>query len=94
MKRKIVLALLALLLCVSLFANGAQEASAADSYPNKAITMIIPYGVGGTTDVSGRKFAALLQNELGVPVTVVNQAGASGSIGCQAENSSTSCSAR
>ena len=47
MKRKIVLALLALLLCVSLFANGAQEASAADSYPNKAITMIIPYGVGG-----------------------------------------------
>ncbi len=84
MKRKIILALFALLLCVSLFANGAQEAAAADSYPNKAITMIIPYGVSGTTDVSGRKFAALLQNELGVPVTVVNQAGASGSIGCQA----------
>lgn len=46
--------------------------------------MIVTYPAGGTTDVSGRKFAALLLKELGVSVTVVNQAGASDSIGCQA----------
>lgn len=52
-------------------------------YPNKAIHMIIPYGAGGTTDVYGRMLAALLEKELGQPVTVMNQGGASGSIGCQ-----------
>ena len=82
MRKIIVLALAALLLVSSVYANGAPETKS--SYPEKGITMIVPYGAGGTTDVSGRKFAALLSKELGVSVTVVNQAGASGSIGCQA----------
>lgn len=71
------------MLSASLWAQGAQEGAKA-SYPTRAITMIIPYGAGGTTDVSGRQFAAVLQKELGQPVTVVNQGGASGSIGCKA----------
>ena len=82
MKKSIVLALIALLLLTSVFAQG--QAETKSLYPEKGITMIVPYGAGGTTDVSGRKFAALLSKELGVSVTVVNQAGASGSIGCQA----------
>jgi len=45
--------------------------------------MIIPYGAGGTTDVWGRKLAALLEKYLGQPITVTNQGGASGSIGSQ-----------
>ena len=81
MKKLLIVLLLFVVIISSLFAQGAAEASA---YPEKAITMIIPYGAGGTTDVSGRKFAALLSKELGVAVTVVNQGGASGSIGCQA----------
>ena len=81
MKKLLIVLLLFVVVISSLFAQGAAEASA---YPEKAITMIIPYGAGGTTDVSGRKFAALLSKELGVAVTVVNQGGASGSIGCQA----------
>ena len=81
MKKSLIVLLLFVVVISSLFAQGAAEASA---YPEKAITMIIPYGAGGTTDVSGRKFAALLSKELGVAVTVVNQGGASGSIGCQA----------
>ena len=52
-------------------------------YPTKPITMIIPYGAGGTTDVYGRKLAALLEKQLGQSVTVTNQGGASGSIGSQ-----------
>ena len=81
MKKLLIVLLLFVVVISSLFAQGAAEASA---YPEKAITMIIPYGAGGTTDVSGRKFAALISKELGVAVTVVNQGGASGSIGCQA----------
>ena len=81
MKKSLIVLLLFVVVISSLFAQGAAETSA---YPEKAITMIIPYGAGGTTDVSGRKFAALLSKELGVAVTVVNQGGASGSIGCQA----------
>ena len=81
MKKSLIVLLLFVVVISSLFAQGAAEASA---YPEKAITMIIPYGAGGTTDVSGRKFAALLSKELGVAVTVVNQGGASGPIGCQA----------
>lgn len=52
-------------------------------YPTKPLTMIIPYGAGGTTDVWGRKLAALLEKYLGQPITVTNQGGASGSIGSQ-----------
>lgn len=52
-------------------------------YPTKPITMIIPYAAGGTTDVWGRKLAALLEKYLGQAITVTNQGGASGSIGSQ-----------
>lgn len=52
-------------------------------YPDRPITMIIPYAAGGTTDVYGRTLAALLEEKLGQSITVVNQGGASGSIGSQ-----------
>lgn len=66
------------------------ETSEADSdlvatadYPTKPLTMIIPYGAGGTTDTWGRKLAVLLEKYLGQSITVTNQGGASGSIGSQ-----------
>lgn len=52
-------------------------------YPTKPITMMIPYGAGGTTDTYGRKLAVLLEKYLGQSVTVTNQSGASGSVGSQ-----------
>lgn len=52
-------------------------------YPTKPMTMIIPYGAGGTTDTWGRKLAVLLEKYLGQSITVTNQGGASGSIGSQ-----------
>ena len=71
-------------------AEAAESSEAADSdlvatadYPTKPINMIIPYGAGGTTDVWGRKLAALLEKYLSQSITVTNQGGASGSIGCQ-----------
>ena len=54
------------------------------SYPQKQITMIVPYGAGGTTDLIGRQFAAALETELGQKIVVENMAGASGSVGARA----------
>ncbi|MDO5033502.1 MAG: tripartite tricarboxylate transporter substrate binding protein [Eubacteriales bacterium] len=52
-------------------------------YPKKAITMIVPYGAGGTTDLAGRQLALRLEKHLGQSITVINQPGASGAVGCQ-----------
>ncbi len=56
-------------------------AFAQDSYPERPITMIVPWGAGGGTDAVGRIIASQLQQELGVPVNVVNRTGGSGVVG-------------
>lgn len=53
----------------------------AASYPNRPITVIVPWAAGGGTDRVARQVADLLKNELGVPVTVVNNAGGGGAVG-------------
>lgn len=70
--KKISLILLILLL---LTACQAQE------FPSRNIQIIVPYSPGGTTDLVARSFAKALGEELGVDVSVLNQAGASGSVG-------------
>ena len=50
----------------------------AQSYPTRAITIVVPYGAGGTTDVSARQLSTMLEKVLGQPVVVENQPGASG----------------
>jgi len=55
----------------------------AQSYPNKTITLISPYGVGGDSDFSGRNLAPIATKLLGQNVIVQNIAGASGTIGSQ-----------
>ena len=54
------------------------------SYPQKPITLIVPYGAGGTADLAARQIAMQLKKHLKVPVTVVNRGGASGSLGAAA----------
>jgi tripartite-type tricarboxylate transporter receptor subunit TctC len=49
--------------------------------PEKPITIIVPWGAGGATDQVTRITAGILEDELGQKVVVVNQPGASGSIG-------------
>ena len=55
--------------------------AAAQDYPAQPIQMIVPWGAGGGTDAVGRVFASLLQEDLGVPVNVVNRTGGSGVVG-------------
>jgi tripartite-type tricarboxylate transporter receptor subunit TctC len=50
-------------------------------YPERPITLIVPWGAGGGTDATGRMIATLLQQELGQPVNVVNRTGGSGVVG-------------
>ena len=47
----------------------------------KAITLIVPYPPGGGVDGPARLLAPLMEKELGVPVTVVNKAGAGSQVG-------------
>lgn len=56
-------------------------ALAQDSWPNKPISLIVPYPPGGTSDVVGRQIAQRLREELGQVVIVENRAGAATAIG-------------
>jgi tripartite-type tricarboxylate transporter receptor subunit TctC len=56
------------------------SAFAAD-YPSRPISMIIPYGPGGATDISARTISEPLSKEVGKPLVMVNKAGAGGAIG-------------
>ena len=58
----------------------AQQGSAA-SFPTKPITLIVQFSAGGTTDLSARKLASLVEKELGQPIVVENRTGAGGNIG-------------
>ena len=49
--------------------------------PTKPITIVVPWGAGGATDQVSRVTAGVLEKELGQKVVIVNQPGASGSIG-------------
>lgn len=51
--------------------------------PDRPINIIVPWSAGGSTDQVTRVVAPILAEELGVSVVVVNQPGASGSIGTQ-----------
>ena len=43
---------------------------AADDYPSRPVTMIVPYPAGGPTDAVGRLVAQGMQSALGRPVVV------------------------
>ncbi len=61
---------------VSLLLCGFMGAAAAQAYPNKIITIIVPFPPGGTTDVLARAVAQKLGPVLGQSVIVDNKPGA------------------
>src|SRR5215210_9262431 len=60
------------------------SAAAVAAYPERPITLIVPWAAGGGTDATARIIGALLEKELGQPVNVVNRTGGSGVVGHQA----------
>jgi tripartite-type tricarboxylate transporter receptor subunit TctC len=50
-------------------------------YPNRPITLIVPWGAGGGTDATARILASVMEKELKQPINVVNRTGGSGVVG-------------
>jgi tripartite-type tricarboxylate transporter receptor subunit TctC len=58
-------------------------AAQAQSYPTRAITMIVPFAAGGGVDATARLLLPKMADELKQPVVIDNVAGAAGTIGAQ-----------
>jgi tripartite-type tricarboxylate transporter receptor subunit TctC len=69
------------LLALAAFVQPAQAQDQGKDYPARQITIVVPFGAGGSADLLARILAAQMQAKFGQPVVVENRAGAGGSIG-------------
>ncbi|KAF1050060.1 Bug family tripartite tricarboxylate transporter substrate binding protein [Xylophilus sp.] len=60
------------------------RAFAADGFPRKPVTLVVPFAPGGNLDLVARAIAPALQDALGQSIVVDNRAGAGGAIGAAA----------
>jgi tripartite-type tricarboxylate transporter receptor subunit TctC len=59
----------------------ASTQASAQNYPNRTITMVVPFAAGGLTDVPARVLAAMMQERIGQSIVVENRPGGSGTVG-------------
>jgi tripartite-type tricarboxylate transporter receptor subunit TctC len=62
-------------------ALGSATNARAQGFPNRPVTVIVPFAAGGITDIVARVVAERMKTSLGQPVIVENVAGAGGTIG-------------
>ncbi|MCS7069813.1 MAG: tripartite tricarboxylate transporter substrate binding protein [Meiothermus sp.] len=53
----------------------------AQRYPVRPVTLIVPWSAGGSTDLTARALAPILEKQLGAPFQVVNRTGGGGAVG-------------
>src|SRR5689334_23249381 len=68
-------------LAIALLWLAAAASAAAQSYPDRPITMIVPFPAGGPTDAVARIVADRMKSSLGQPIVIANVVGASGGVG-------------
>ena len=64
--------------CAMVFGMAAPSQAA---FPERPITLIVPWAAGGGTDAVARYIASVMQEEFGQPVNVVNRTGGNGVVG-------------
>ena len=67
-----------------LAASASPRSASAAPYPERTVTLIVPFAPGGSTDILARIVSDHLQRSLRQPVIVENRTGASGNIGTAA----------
>ena len=50
--------------------------AAAQNYPKRPVEMVIPFGVGGASDIFARQYSQIAEKYLGKPLVAVNKGGA------------------
>jgi tripartite-type tricarboxylate transporter receptor subunit TctC len=58
-------------------------AAAAQGFPSRSVTLVVPYPPGGLIDIVARIIQPRMQAELGKPVLVENRSGAGGNVGAE-----------
>ena len=65
---------------LALLATALAGPAFAQAYPNKPITLIVPFSAGGPTDLMARIVGERMAKELGQQIVIENVTGAAGSI--------------
>jgi tripartite-type tricarboxylate transporter receptor subunit TctC len=86
MGKKPVVLLISCLLGISIMMGGCggmqtKPAATVSKYPDKPITMIVSFGVGGGADIIARELEKTALKHLGQPLVVINKPGGAGTIG-------------
>lgn len=83
--KRILMLLIVLLVAGQVFGSGVEEDA---EYPDRTVRVIIPWSVGGMTDVLTRPIAGWMEEYFGVPFVVENKPGGGGVVGSlEIENS-------
>ncbi len=75
---------LSLLVVAGLLATATPSLAQDQAWPKRAVSVVVPFAAGGTTDMFGRIFTTDMQVKYGQPFVVENKPGAGGTIGSTA----------
>lgn len=70
-----------ILAAACVLAAGFAMTAAAAKFPQRPVTLVVPWGAGGGSDIIARALSKPLEAELGKPVIVTNKPGGSGTVG-------------